>query len=219
MSKSVPSTEFEAAKQRGESRQAQILGRPPRIAPLDKKQFGDVIVQSTSHLRDEVACEKLPPIPLEYCPEMVATLLRHADVWERLASLSAIVQCANASVPPRARQLLIMRTMWLCGAPYQWGEHVERSKKAGLSTEDLERLKLDADVEGWSADDRALLAAADELHADSFISDATWSRLSARFDERQLIELVVLIGQFTSVAFLLNSTRMRLEPNNKGFLD
>ena len=62
------------------------------------------------------------------------------------------------------------------------------------------------------------MAAVEEFHADTFVSDATWNALAEQFDEQQLLELLVLIGQFTTVAFVLNSLRLRLEPNNKGFL-
>jgi alkylhydroperoxidase family enzyme len=148
---------------------------------------------------------------------MVATLLRYPALWERLAALSAIVQCATAKLPVRERQLAIQQTVWLCGAPYQWGEHVERTKKAGVSAEEIERIKEGSAAPGWSADDRALLRAVEELHGDAFISDATWAELAKRFDSDQLFELIVLVGQFSSVAYLLNSMRMRLEPNNKGF--
>lgn len=203
---------------RARARQEQIVGKPPRVAPLDKNIHGAEIVASTSRLRDAVAGAKLPPIPLEYCPEMVATLLRYPDLWERLAALSAIVQCATAKVPARERQIAILRTVWLCGAPYQWGEHVERTKNVGVSVEEIERLKEGSQAPAWSVEDRLLLRAVEALHDDNFIPDEIWDELRLRFDEDQMFELIVLVGQFSTVASLLNSMRMRLEPNNKGFL-
>lgn len=61
------------------------------------------------------------------------------------------------------------------------------------------------------------MAAAEEFQSDTFVSDVTWSTLAKHFDEDQLFELLVLIGQFANVAFVLNSLRLRLEHNNKGF--
>ena len=203
--------------ERAKLRQEQVLGKPPRVAPLDKAEHGQDIVDSTSRLRDAVAGAQLPPIPLEYCPEMVATLLRYPELWERLAALSAIVQCASAKVPARERQLAILLTVWLCGAPYQWGEHLERTRKVGVTDEEIERVKEGSAAPGWGAQDRALLQAVEELHFDAFMTDETWDALRVRFDENQLFELIVLVGQFSTVACLLNSMRMRLEPNNKGF--
>jgi alkylhydroperoxidase family enzyme len=199
-------------------RQDEILGKPQRIAPLDRAMHGDLIVAATTALRNDVAGADLPPIPLEYCPDLVATLLHYPELWTRLSALSAMVQSATAKLPPQMRQLAIMRSMWLCGAPYQWGEHLERTKATGLTNAEIERLKQGSEADGWSALQKAILRAAEELHADSLISDETWAVLARAFDESQLIELVVLIGQFTSVAYLLNSLRLRLEGANKGFL-
>lgn len=201
-----------------ERRQQQILGKPPRVAPLDKQTHAKTIVESTSRLAEAVACKELPPIPLEYCPEMVATLLRYPELWERLAALSAIVQCANAKAPARARQMAIMRAMWLCGAPYQWGEHVERTKNAGVTADEIERIKIGSSAAAWDESDRVLLRGVEELYRDAFISDETWEGLRERYTEEQLFELIVLVGQFSTVAYVLNSMRLRLEPHNRGFL-
>ena len=65
--------------------------------------------------------------------------------------------------------------------------------------------------------DKALMATVEEFHADKFVSDATWSALAQHFDDGQLFELLVLIGQFASVAFVINSLRLRLEHSNRGF--
>jgi alkylhydroperoxidase family enzyme len=70
---------------------------------------------------------------------------------------------------------------------------------------------------GWSAEDEALLHAADELHEASVISDPTWDALAARFDDQQLIELCMLVGQYHLVAFALNSLRVQREPGVEGF--
>ena len=201
----------------GRRRQDRILSKPPRIAPLNRAEHAEEIVEQTTRLASAVACAELPPLPLEYCPDLVPTMMKHPALWESVSQLSALVQCANAKVPARQRQLAIMRAMWLCGAPYQWGEHYERTKKAGFSDADIERIKGGSGAGGWSALDEAVLKAVEELEAEAFISDVVWDALAGHFDESQLMELIILVGQFTSVAFLLNSLRLPLEPSNKGF--
>ena len=68
----------------------------------------------------------------------------------------------------------------------------------------------------WTEHERALLRAADELHADAMIADGTWEVLSRRLDDRQLFELTVVAGQFTTVAYFQNSLRVRLAADNIG---
>lgn len=48
------------------------------------------------------------------------------------------------------------------------------------------------------------------------ISDAAWTTLAKRLDEKQLLELPVLVGQFTNVAFFQHVLRLRLESPNPG---
>jgi 4-carboxymuconolactone decarboxylase len=60
-------------------------------------------------------------------------------------------------------------------------------------------------------EDATLLRAADELHTDARISDPTWKELAGRYDEAQLVELCMLVGQYHTVAFALNSLGVQLE--------
>ena len=48
--------------------------------------------------------------------------------------------------------------------------------------------------------DAALLRAADELHDDAFISDATWSTLASRYSTEQLMDVVFCVGQYVLVS-------------------
>src|SRR5205807_1946419 len=71
--------------------------------------------------------------------------------------------------------------------------------------------------EDQDAQARELPRAADELHDGACIGDDTWSVLAAHLDERQLIEVPMLIGHYHLVAFTLNSLGVRREPGVPGF--
>ena len=73
-----------------------------------------------------------------------------------------------------------------------------------------------SDSPGWNEHEQAILRAAEELHANAMISDATWATLSKRFDDRQLIELPIVIGQYQAVAYYQNSLKLRLHKGNHG---
>lgn len=47
------------------------------------------------------------------------------------------------------------------------------------------------------------------------ISDSTWATLSERLSEKQLFELVVLVGKFSTVGYFQNALRIKLTPANK----
>jgi alkylhydroperoxidase family enzyme len=148
-------------------------------------------------------------------PEVIRTLLRHPGLYERVAAVS--MQLFGSGVlAPRDRELAILRTAWLWQAPYEWGEHVRVGKRCGLTTEEVERVTQGSSCSGWDEHEQALLRAAEELHANAMISDRTWEVLSRRLDERQLFELTVVVGQFTTVAYFQNSLRLRLASDNIG---
>jgi alkylhydroperoxidase family enzyme len=104
----------------------------------------------------------------------------------------------------------------LCQAPYEWGEHVLVGKRFGLTSDDIQHAIDGPDATGMDEHESAILRAVDELHSDAMISDATWNTLAKRLDERQLIELPIIVGQYQSVAYYQNSLRLRLHTGNLG---
>jgi len=119
---------------------------------------------------------------------------------------------AKSTVPAREREIAILRVGWLCRAGYEWGQHVQIGRTAGLTDDEIDRIREGADAEGWSETERAVLRATDELHQDSFVSDATWSELSKHFDSQQLLDLIFTVGQYHLVSMALNSLGVQLEP-------
>jgi alkylhydroperoxidase family enzyme len=120
-------------------------------------------------------------------------------------------------LPPRVREIAILRTGWLCGSEYEWGQHAALARKVGISDEEIARVKRGPEAEGWTELEAAVLRAADELHSDACITDETWAVLAAHFDERQLIEVPMLVGQYHIVSFTLNTLGIQREPSLGGF--
>lgn len=117
------------------------------------------------------------------------------------------------SLPPRERELVILRVGFVCKAGYEWAQHVVIGRDAGLTDDEIERIKAGAGDDGWSAGDAALLRAADELVGDHFISDATWAALAddAGLNDRQRMDLVLTAGQYTQVSMMLNTFGVQLD--------
>jgi len=71
---------------------------------------------------------------------------------------------------------------------------------------------------GWSKHDRAIVRAMEELHFDSMITDDTWADLQEFYNDKKLIELVILAGQYKTVAYYQNSLRLPLPETSMGLL-
>lgn len=140
-----------------------------------------------------------------------ATLAHHPRLLKRWSAFGGTL-LYRGRLSPRDRELLILRTAHQCGAHYEWAQHVSIAREAGLDDDEIERVATGPDAAAWSDEDGALLRAADELHAHSRISDGTWAELAARYDDQQLIEVCMVVGQYHLVAFTLNSLGVEPEP-------
>jgi 4-carboxymuconolactone decarboxylase len=143
-----------------------------------------------------------------------ATLAHHPKLLKRWLVFGTHV-LGKSTLPDRDRELLILRTAWNCGSDYEWGQHVPIATGAGLTAPEVDRLAR-AETAGWNEADAALVQAADDLHRDARISDATWAALARRHDTMQLLDLVFTVGQYHLVAFALNSLDVQREPGVDG---
>jgi|SRR5579859_1183289 len=191
------------------ARETLILGKPPRIAPLAPNELGEEAAQSALALRKAASA----PLSAEVT-EFTATMLRHPALYRRHSELA--IQLYTGALVPRDRELLVLRIGWLCQAPYEWGEHVKIGKRVGLTDQEIERVIEGSTAAGWNEHERALLSAVEELYGNAMISDETWAVLARKLDEKQLIELPLIVGQYQGVAYLQNSLRLRLIAGNTG---
>lgn len=144
-----------------------------------------------------------------------ATLVRHPKLFRRWAPFGGHL-LFTSSLPPRERELLILRAAWLTRADYEWGQHVEIAKRAGLGQDEIERVAAGPEAAGWTEDEAALLRAADELWQDACLSDRSWAALRRQWSEIQLMDLVFTVGAYAMLAMALNSFGVRLDPGLQG---
>jgi alkylhydroperoxidase family enzyme len=170
----------------------------PRLAPLAPSEWNDE--------QRELLTRGNPPRVLN----IFATLVRHQDLYRRWMPFANHV-LFKSSLPERVREMAVLRVGWLCRSGYEFHQHTRIGKAAGLSDAEIERLQNESAAAGWSEAESALLQAVDELHADQFISDATWQRLRNHYDDRQIIDLVFVVGQYTLVSMALNSFGVQIE--------
>ena len=172
----------------------------PRLAPLAITEWSDEV---------RTMIERTPGGATEPL-NIFTTLARHPALVRRWLPFGTVM--LTGELPPRDRELLILRTGWHCRSAYEWGQHARIGLAAGLTQDEIDRVPAGPTAPGWAPFDAALLRAADELHADGCVSDQTWTVLAGRYDERQLIEVPMLVGQYHMMAFTLNSLGIQREP-------
>jgi len=184
----------------------------PRIKPLQEDEWDDA---ARDVLAPMLAGKGVNSERAEVF-NIFKTLVHHPDLARRWLVFGNHI-LGKSTLPPREREILILRIGYLCQAGYEWGQHVEIGKRVGMSVADINACKTGPETPGLSEADRLLLQATDELHADAHISDTTWAGLSAHFDTRQLMDLVFTVGQYNLVSMALNSFGVQLDDGLPGW--
>lgn len=172
----------------------------PRIAPLTDDQ-------ATPEQRTALAGATIPGrAPLN----IFRTLARAPEALTSFLSWGSYVLSKKNALPAREREIVVLRTGYNCRAGYEWVQHVEIGKRAGITDDEITALKKGAGA-NWSAADAALIRACDDLHARQFVSNENWAALNAHFTEKQCMDVVFTCGQYTQVSMMLNTFGVQLD--------
>jgi 4-carboxymuconolactone decarboxylase len=180
----------------------------PRVPPLAESEWSEELRR--------ILDRRPPGIELRLGDNNIfTTLARHPDLFRAWLPFGGFL-LGGGVLPARERELLILRTGFNCASDYEWGQHVRIAEQIGIGSEEIARVAAGPHAAGLSPEDAVLLRAADELHADAKISEQTWQQLSEGYDERGLIEIAILVGQYHMVAFALNSLEVELDEGLQG---
>lgn len=193
-----------------EAREMQVASGDQRIAPLQPEEFTEEARKIAEDLRAFFGSKE------KGVPKSFATLFKHPGLYRGQMQLGLELN-QNGTLPPREREMVILRTAWLVRSPFEWGEHVTYGKKLGLTSQDIERITQGSCAPGWNEHDRAVLRGVEELIGDYAVSDETWAILAKSWTEPQLMELPGLVGSYTLTAMIYNTMRFGLLEGNEGF--
>ena len=164
----------------------------PRITPLPEAQWTDVqrqLVTKFAGGRPDNA---------------FATLLNLAPLVQGVMPYTVYLT-GESMLSPRHRQLLILRTAWLCGNQPLWATHAARARESGLTADEIRRVAQGPEASGWSAFEATLLRTADQLYRNSSVTDATWKALSAEYDMFHLMDAVETVNHVVVLSMVYNS--------------
>jgi 4-carboxymuconolactone decarboxylase len=186
----------------------------PRLRPLPLDEWGD---DSRAALRDafsEAAEQRFfgtgPDVPP--MPNVLATLMHHPALAGPFLMYNNVL-LQRPALEPRRRELMILRVAWRTRSAYEWLQHVRIAASVGLTPAEIDAIAHGAPADQWSPLEADLLAATDQLLDRYRVDDDTWARLAAQLDERQLVELVFVVGTYTGLAMAFNSFGLQLDPD------
>jgi len=177
----------------------------PRIEPVEKESWNDA---------QRALLEPIDKAGRLY--NVHKTIANHPKLARDWLTFATYVLRDN-SLPVRDREILILRIGWLCQADYELAQHARIGKRAGLTDDDIKRISNGPDAAGLSDHERLLLRAADELHEDACVSDATWKGLAMTYSTQQMMDLVFTVGEYNLVSMALNSFGVQLDEGLEPF--
>ena len=162
-------------------------------------------VPTTAELREDVAA--LLPLTAQAGrepPATMAVLARQPDLLAPFLGWAAAL-ALNGVLTHREHELLALRVASNCDSRFEWIEHVEYARKAGLRDDEIPLVAKAIDEGQWKENERALLRAVDELNTDIDISDETWAILARHYEPPALVEIVFVVGQYTMLSMVANA--------------
>lgn len=192
-----------------DARMAQTVANGPRYAPLTLDEVSPEGHEQVNAMRTAFNIPDDRPFP-----DVSLITLRHPGMF-RAQMVLGLEIAAKGTIPPRERELAILRIAQLARAPFEWCEHVDIGKAFGVTPEEIERVIEGSSAPGWTEHEAALLRAVEEMIADHCMSDATWGTLAKTYDEKQMLELPMLVGSYLMTALQQNS--LKIQPKGPGF--
>ncbi len=144
---------------------------------------------------------RLPPLN-------VLRMIAHAPPTLRPFATFGSSLLLESELPPRDRELLILRVAHLTGASYEWHQHEILGRAVGMTDDDVELAGHGASVD---ARDSLLLAAADEITRAVRLTDATLAELLEMLGTRRTMEVILTVAYYNAVSRILESARVPLE--------
>jgi 4-carboxymuconolactone decarboxylase len=178
----------------------------PRIAPADLSALTEAQRAVLEPLMGRRPAGGVGPVL-----NIFRTLAQAPEALSAFLAWGSYILSKKNALPPREREIVILRIGFLCRSGYEWTQHVEIGLRCGLTEDEVARIKLGPTAPDWSPADRALLQATDELHHDHFISTPSWTALRSHFSEKACMDTVLTAGQYTQVSMILNSFGVQLD--------
>jgi 4-carboxymuconolactone decarboxylase len=184
-----------------------------RIRPVPKEQWDDACVAVVrAGATGSYVTRFLSDGPdSQRAPNGMTIFMNHPALGEAWLNYNAVV-LRDPALPPRERELIVLRVAWLTRQPYEWVQHNRVAARLGLGPAEVEAVADGADAPVWTRLESALIRATDEMLDHYRIDDDTWAVLAEHLDERQLFEVAFTIGTYTCLSMAFNSFDLELDP-------
>ncbi|MFC1491510.1 carboxymuconolactone decarboxylase family protein [Nitrospinota bacterium] len=144
------------------------------------------------------------PGQTEVVPGPAGAWLRSPELYERIEWMILFMR-HESEIPARLLELAILMTVGSWGSRYPWSRHEPLARKGGLGDDVIAAIAAEKRPEFTNADEEAVYDFCAELRERHSVGDATYQAALEHLGERGLVELVALLGLYTTVSMTVNA--------------
>ena len=136
-----------------------------------------------------------------------AVLAHHEPLLRRFNGFGGLLRTSSVTDPAH-RELIVLRTAWRADCTFEFDQHAQLAREAGVSEDDIAATRTGP---GRSGDPTAdlLVTLADEVFDHDCVLDPTWGALCERWGPAQVLELVMTAAFFRLAAVMINAIGLR----------
>jgi alkylhydroperoxidase family enzyme len=143
----------------------------------------------------------------------VFRMLAHAETNFRPMLRLGTSILGEQRLPAKLRELAILRVAELSAARYEWVQHVPIALGTGATQAEIDALERgDLDDPCFDAEERAVLRFTTEVVRDVRVGEKTFAAMAERFPAREIVELILAVGFYMTMARLMEATAIDLDP-------
>src|SRR6185436_6286074 len=195
--------------------------------------FMAVIAQAQSALPPDihpVTLSRLPPVTLEDLDEDGQKLFKerppaapgpgptHVTSYSPNTRSLGTPTGVNSPVGPRFFQLAVLIMAREIDQQYEWTAHEPAGLRQGLEQSVIDVVKYNRPVTGLSDKDATFITFGRTLYREHRVSSELWQKMVGLFGRQHTVQLMMIMGDYFRVGFMMNAADQQLPPDRKPLL-
>ena len=191
------------------------------------------IAQAQSALPPDIhpiTLSRLPPVTLEDLDEEGQRLFKerppaapgpgptHVTSYSPNTRSLGVPTGVNSPVGPRFFQLAVLIIAREIDQQYEWTAHEPAGLRQGLEQSVIDVVKYNRSVTGLSDKDATFIMFGRALYREHRVSSELWQKMVGLFGRQHTVQLMMIMGDYFRVGFMMNAADQQLPPDRKPLL-
>ena len=124
----------------------------------------------------------------------------------------------GSPVGPRYFQLAVLIIAREIDQQNEWSAHEPAGVRQGLEQSVIDVVKHNRDVAGLADKDATLITFGRTLYREHRVSSELWQQMIGHFGRQHTVQLMMIMGDYFRVGFMMNAVDQHLPPDRKALL-